>query len=122
HLNYQGVAYTMMQGDVVSTPWITASVTLFEVRNPENGPHMRYWALAIYPGTTSQRAQMVYLTADDWTIQWEETIRLVMFYCEEPGTQAVRYCFVLESEDQFLNLVYMCSNIRMYLYTGLLFV
>ncbi|KAI9065717.1 hypothetical protein FKP32DRAFT_1602230 [Trametes sanguinea] len=106
HLNLQEVRFTSMQGDVTSSSWVTASITLYEVRNTDAAPNIAYWALGIYPHGASHRAQMVYLTGEDWVIKWEET---------------TRYCLIVDSLSEFLRLVYMCCNIRMYVYTGLLF-
>ncbi|OSD06154.1 hypothetical protein PYCCODRAFT_1423044 [Trametes coccinea BRFM310] len=113
HLNVQEVRFTAMQGDATSSSWVTASITLYEVRNSDAGPNTAYWALGIYPHGGSHRAQMVYLTGDDWIIKWEEMIHFVMFVCTSgESAQTTRYCLIIDAHSEYLKLLYMCSNIR----------
>ncbi|KAI9062916.1 hypothetical protein FKP32DRAFT_1573156, partial [Trametes sanguinea] len=121
HLALSEVGFCAIQGNVLTSPWTLASATLFEVRGSAPAPDLVYWALGLYPQVNLQRPQMIYLTSDDWSMQWIEAIRLIMFYRSDEQGQSIRYCVMVNDQEQFVRLVYLCSNIRMCLYSGIMF-
>ncbi|KAI9069263.1 hypothetical protein FKP32DRAFT_1671557 [Trametes sanguinea] len=80
HLVVHDVGFSIMQGDATASPWTIVSVNLLAVRNSADAANIAYWALGMYPQASLQRPQIVYLTGDDWSIQWVEPIKLLMFY------------------------------------------
>ncbi|EIW63232.1 uncharacterized protein TRAVEDRAFT_43537 [Trametes versicolor FP-101664 SS1] len=95
---------------------VRATVTVVEMRDPTAAPNTAHWGISIVP--TSGTTQVVYLTGTDWTMHWEEAVDMVTFLRGATNEPPLHYSLLIHDKADFMRLLYYCSNIRMYMYTG----
>ncbi|EIW53404.1 uncharacterized protein TRAVEDRAFT_23776 [Trametes versicolor FP-101664 SS1] len=118
HLTIHGAYFTAISAGAESSEWVSATITVVEMRDPAAAMNTAHWGIAIY--SPSQTTRTVYLTGTEWTVHWEEIIDMVTFSRQAANEPHLRYCLLIRERPEFLRLVYYCSNIRMHMYTGVL--
>ncbi|KAI9061997.1 hypothetical protein FKP32DRAFT_1549617, partial [Trametes sanguinea] len=119
-ITVHGVFFTTLVVGQSSSTWRPSTVaSVFEMRESALGCDRQQWVVTIAPPPPHEM-QMVNLMSVNWTLHWEESMGLVLLCQEANGRPILYHCLLIRERGDFMRFVYVCSNIRMLLYTGVM--